>query len=213
MSGTHSSGELARLYGAWPGMQPVLDLGRLCLQLGRVTRATYHEDGRRRETDTDHTVMLSCIACSVAQVVAPHLDLGLVSQFAQVHDFVEVHAGDTVTLGGHAAADKAAREAAALDRIRVDFSALPWLPQMITRYESLADPEARFVKVLDKVMPCITHLLNGGVTIRELGLGGRLAELHRVQRDTIASTYGSDQPWAMELLREIHAMLDEMMAR
>ena len=188
----------------------IISLGRLCLQLGRVNRATYHEDGKRPETDTDHTVMLGIVACSVAQVVAPHLDLGLVSQFAQVHDFVEVYAGDTVTLGGHAAEDKAARERAALERIRADFGALPWLPQMIERYESLADPEARFVKVLDKVMPGITHLLNGGVTIRELGLQRRLAEVLAAQRETIARTYGADQPEALELLREIHAMLVEM---
>lgn len=59
----------------------VVELGQLCLQFGRVNRVTYHEDGRRLESDTDHTVMLGILACAFAEQYAPHLDLGLVAQF------------------------------------------------------------------------------------------------------------------------------------
>lgn len=129
----------------------ILELGRLCLQLGRVTRATYHEDGRRPETDTDHSLMLSVVACTVAELVAPHLDRGLIAQFCVVHDFPEVHAGDTVTIGiDHAAAaSKAEREEVAVQKLEADFAGL-WLPRLIRRYESMVAPEARFVRVLDK---------------------------------------------------------------
>ena len=190
----------------------LIALGRLCLQLGRVQRATYHEDGRNRESDTDHTVMLTVLACAYAEAHAPHLDRGLVAQYAVVHDFVEVHAGDTVTLGidKAAAGSKVQREAAALAQISSEFSGtLPWLPRMIAQYECQSDPEARFVRVLDKVMPAITHLLNGRITIRELGMSAaRLRAAHKAQRDKIAASYGADQPEAMQLITAIHAMLD-----
>lgn len=194
----------------------LIALGQLCLQLGRIQRATYHEDGRQRESDTDHTVMLSVLACSVAEQLAPHLNPGLVAQYAVVHDFREAHAGDTVSLGidENAAAEKEKREAAAGDLISAEFSdSLPWLPRMITRYERQADPEARFVRVLDKVMPALTHLLNGGVTIRELGMSAaRLRAAHKAQRDKIAASYGADQPEAMQLLADFHEMLEEQMS-
>lgn len=187
----------------------ILELGRLCLQLGRVTRATYHEDGRRPETDTDHSLMLSVVACTVAELVAPHLDRGLIVQFCVVHDFPEVHAGDTVTLGidRAAAVSKAEREEAAVQKLEADFAGL-WLPRLIRRYESMVDPEARFVRVLDKCMPAITHLLNGGATFRALGLD--IAAVQRAcaeQQSKLEASYGADQAEAMKLLAALHSML------
>lgn len=90
---------------------------------------------------------------------------------------------------------------------------LHWLPRMIARYERQADPEARFVRVLDKVRPALTHLLNGGVTIRELGMSAaRLRAANKARRDKIAAIYGADQPEVMQLLADFHEMLEEQMS-
>jgi hypothetical protein len=45
------------------------------------------------ESDTDHTVMLALIACALAPIVDARLDVGLVAQYALVHDLVEAYAG------------------------------------------------------------------------------------------------------------------------
>ena len=192
-------------------------LGRLCLQLGRVNRATFHEDGTRPETDTDHAVMLATVACSFAAEYARHLDLGLVAQFSIVHDHVEAHAGDTMTLVVSDEAGLAAkrdREVAGLEKIADEFGgSLPWLPAMIVAYESQSTPEARFVKILDKVMPCITHLLNGGATLRAHGVGlAQLDAVHTAQRRKLGHSIGYDQPEALHLLAQIHTELLEQMA-
>ncbi len=152
----------------------IVEAGRLALDFGRVDRITYHPDGLTPESDTDHTVMLGLIACAVAAQHFPLLDAGRIAQYALVHDLVEVYAGDTPTLRmptPDAKAEKAAREHAAYERIVAQFgSTLPWLPLIIGEYEAKALPEARFVKALDKLLPKVTHMLNGAVTIQKQGM-------------------------------------------
>lgn len=152
----------------------VVELGRLALNLGRVDRITFHPDGTTPESDTDHTVMLGIVACALADKWFFGLRNGLIAQYALVHDLVEAYAGDTPTLrelGTAGRAAKKARETAALDRITSEFrGVLPWLPFMISTYEDEATPEARFVRMLDKVLPKITHLLNGASTIAAEGM-------------------------------------------
>ena len=141
----------------------VIQLGALAMQYATVKRVTFLADGVTPESDTDHTVMIGLVACAVAARHDPRLDVGLVAQFALVHDLVETYAGDTNTFGGlseHAWAEKDEREAAALLRIESELSdSLPWVADTIRAYESLATPEARFVKTIDKIMPKITRIL------------------------------------------------------
>jgi putative hydrolases of HD superfamily len=190
--------------------QAVIDLGRLCLAFGRVDRITYHPDGVTRESDTDHTVMLGLTACAFASALVPRLDVGLIAQYALVHDLVEVHAGDTPTLritaDGKAA--KAQREREALNRIHAEYiGTLPWLPELIDEYECLVTPEARFVKALDKLLPKITHLLNGAVTIREQGMSrDELAARYETQVDELM-VYAADFPELFALRAELVALV------
>lgn len=173
-------------------VQTLVTLAAFCLKFARVDRATRHEDGRRPETDSDHTVMLSVIACACAARAAPSLDLGKIAQFATVHDLIEAYSGDVLSLGMSAEvrASKEARERAALERVRAEFQAVPWLAATIDAYESLATPEARFVKILDKVMPKLTHLLNGGASLREHGFSFERAHAdHLSQRAMMVAEY------------------------
>lgn len=178
-------------------------LGGLALDFGRVDRITYHQDGVTAESDTDHTVMLGLIACAIAAEFNPDMDLGLIAQYALVHDLVEVYAGDTPTLQMPTADAKAAkqqREHEAYRRIRGEFAdALPWLPDMIFYYEGLSDREARFVKALDKLLPKITHILNGAVTIHDQGMSpAELAIRYETQIGELEA-YAADFPELFEL--------------
>lgn len=194
--------------------------GRLTLAFGGVDRMTYHPDGVTPESDTDHTVMLGVIACSIAARHFPQLDIGVVAQYALVHDLVETYAGDTPTLRlptADAKAEKQARERAAYERIAGEFgNVFAWLPATIGDYEKLKAPEARFVKAVDKMMPKLTHLLNGAVTIRKQGMDR--AELRARLTAQVAEmrTYADDFPELFDvydvLAEQVIAMAPEQTA-
>lgn len=192
-----------------------IGLGGLALALGRVERITRHEDGLTPESDTDHTVMLGLLACGFAAEHLPQLDLGLVAQLALVHDVVEAYAGDTPTLriDPDQQAAKQAREAAALDRIRGEFAtAYPWLVDSIACYEARQVPEARYVKALDKLVPKITHVLNGGATMRQQGLArDEVAARYERQLHELRG-YAADFPPLFELREELIARLLDLLA-
>jgi 5'-deoxynucleotidase YfbR-like HD superfamily hydrolase len=122
------------------------------------------------------------------------LDLGLVAQYALVHDAPEVYAGDTPTLRitteGRVA--KSAREHAAVRRLDAEFGEhLPWFPATIADYETQQVPEARYVRAMDKILPKIVHLLDGCTGLVEQGMYRvELADMLTRQRADIASYAG-----------------------
>jgi putative hydrolases of HD superfamily len=193
-----------------------LEVARLVFAFGRVLRVTHEEDGTTKESDTTHTVMISVLASALASRLRPDLDVGKVAQFALVHDLVEAYAGDTDTYDKRDEqffAEKEAREQAALVRIKSEFDAVyPWIGETITAYESLATPEARFVKVLDKCMPKVTHMLNRGSYLKSMGATSEtLQGFLEDQRAKMAATYGADQPEAMAFYDEFSNLLVEQM--
>jgi len=159
------------------------------LRFARVERVTFHEDGVRPETDSDHTVMLAVMACDFAP---PELNRGRIAEFAIVHDLVEGYAGDaqTLTIDAAGKAAKADREHEALNRILSEFGADSWIGVTLLAYEAQVEPEAIYVRVMDKVMPKLTHLFNGCVAAKRLtDLAGFRAAHERQIRD-MTEQYG-----------------------
>ena len=152
-------------------MHDLLHLARLALAFGRVDRVTFHPDGVTRESDTDHTVMLALVAPALAAQLRPDLCPALVCAFSVVHDLVEVKTGDTNTIGitAEGRIEKAARESSALTELRAELAAFPWIVHTLDRYEAQVEPEARWVRYIDKVLPKLTHALNRGATLRLMG--------------------------------------------
>jgi putative hydrolase of HD superfamily len=180
----------------------LLALARVALDFGKVNRTTYHADGVTPESDTDHTVMLGLVACAMAERMPYPLDVGLVAQYAYVHDLVEVYAGDTCTLDmptPAGTADKAYRETLALRRLERTFGTVyPWITETIRKYEKRADPEAAFVKAVDKLLPKLTHLLNNCQSLRERDMtSDALAARYRAQ--TAEMVYADPWPEIMAL--------------
>lgn len=191
-----------------------LELAKLILLFSRIDRITCHEDGVTPESDTDHTVMLGIVACAYAREFAPHLDRGKIAEFALVHDLVEAYAGDTATFKVMTEDDKQEkeeREAAALLRIREEFDGVyPWVGETIAAYESLSEPEARYVKVVDKVLPKLTHILNRGAVSDRLGhTAESKKEFLDHQYGKIAASYGADQHEALAFLKALHVAMQE----
>lgn len=155
-------------------MNGYLDLARLSMLLGTEARATLHPDGTTSESVATHSHMLGMVACTVAvnhnystTMDAPRghiFDIGLVAQYALVHDVAEVAPGgpgdvDTFTTTDPAAlAAKDAAEAEALRRLLIDHPS--WLGPRLADYERQDCPESRLVKCLDKMLPKLTLALS-----------------------------------------------------
>jgi putative hydrolases of HD superfamily len=187
-------------------VEAVRQLAGHALAFGRISRtASDHPDGQP-ESDSDHTVALAWIAPALAERYYPHLDTCLVATFAVVHDAVEVFAGDTCTLRIDAAgrAAKEGREAAALLRWQEEFGGtLPWIADMIARYEALREPEARFVKAVDKICPGLVHLNCGCRDLAGWGFTAREAEEGYAGRRSEMEEYAGDFPRLLDLRDEI----------
>ncbi len=188
--------------------QGLVDIGKLVLQFARVNRVTLHEDGVTPESDTDHTVMLLVCACTLAsKLYSDSLDLGLVAQFAIVHDLVEAYAMDTDSFGLNEEGKKAknAREHKAYLRIEQEFKEVfPWLPEMIAKYERLDTREARFVKTVDKLMSKITHILNSGAYFKGRGMDSEsMWNNYQMMVKVAEEKYGSEFPEVLSLMDEL----------
>jgi putative hydrolases of HD superfamily len=192
----------------------VVHLARLALDFGTIARtACYHPDRLTRESDATHTVMLGWIAPGLAHRLYPdELDAGLVAQYALVHDMVEVYAGDTPTLriGAHGRRAKARREHAAARRIAAELGeALPWVAELLTRYERQVEPEARFTRAADKILPMLVHCLDGAHGLIEENISpAELRGLYTRQSADVARYAGEFT--ALMLLRD--ALADRAVA-
>ena len=127
-----------------------------------------HPDGRS-ENVLEHTGMLIKTAITLAQEFYPHLDISKVARYAAVHDDSEAYVGDTSTV--EITADelraKAEREQLAEEQIEKDFGHLvPSYVADIKTYSKQIEPEARFVRLVDKAMTCLIHFPNEGEALR-----------------------------------------------
>ncbi len=185
------------------------------LQFGEIERtACQHPDGRK-ETDATHTVMLTWLAPALADLLYPDLDPVLVTAFAAVHDAVEVFAGDTPTLRITEAGrqDKEAREAAAEKRWHWEFDPeLPWLPAMISRYERQLEPEARFTRAVDKILPGLVHFSNGARDLHEYGMTAAEQDSSVMGGLAGMREYAADFPALIELRGIISRRLTVLLA-
>jgi putative hydrolase of HD superfamily len=194
--------------------QGLIDIGRMVLSFAKVNRVTLHEDGITPESDTDHTVMVAVCACALASKLYPHLDIGKVSQYAIIHDLVEVYAGDTNTfnISNEDRHKKEERESLAFKKIVAELGGVyPWVPTTIEKYESLVDDEAQFVKAIDKLMTKLTHRINNGAYLRrEKITRDETVRHYGNQTKTIEEKYGEKFPELIEILKKLtHDILKE----
>jgi len=174
-----------------PPLTVLLELASLALALGRQNRATRDVDGVTPETDTTHSIMLALFAFEVAYDTM-HLDPYRAAALAVMHDLVEALVGDTNTAGGlsaERAAEKAAREAAALHTLRQRIGGTHVLA-LLEEYEAGATREAAFVRYLDKVLPRVTNVLNEAAVLMEQGRTAEwLEERQRAHALELAERY------------------------
>ena len=122
----------------------------------------------RQENDAEHSWSIALVACALAPQIDKTLDVGKIAQFATVHDLAEIHAGDTSNFASEEAkASKDERERLALEKMRQDLAAFPWICQTIEAYEHQTSAEAKFVKSVDKLITLIIDFLEEGEFYKE----------------------------------------------
>lgn len=146
-------------------------IGALASQATEVKR-TYcdHPDGRP-ENDAEHSYMLSLVAQSVAREFFPELNSGLVAEYANIHELVELYVGDTPThdISDGELLSKQKRESLGIEQLCSEYSGIsPALVELVRRYEKQEEPEARLVYVLDKMLTTVTQFPNKGVHARDI---------------------------------------------
>lgn len=141
--------------------QTTLSLGRIAMQFSDVERTPRYHDGER-ESDVEHSYMLALVAPELARTLELPLDTGLISQFAIVHDLVELKTSDVATflLDEEAIAKKEQREADALQELICELP--PHTGHLLARYEAQQEPESRFVRLVDKLLPVVVDILGQG---------------------------------------------------
>lgn len=159
-----------------PTIQRLLELQRLLLDFSNVERVLHRRrsDQLQMENDTEHSYDLAMTAWYLARWF-PELDKDKVIRYALVHDFVEVHAGDTFAYGPpEDTASKKQRETDALKKLQKDWDDFEGLTQGIVDYESMSNNEARFVYALDKIMPIMMIYLHDGYSWKKHGITAQM---------------------------------------
>jgi 5'-deoxynucleotidase YfbR-like HD superfamily hydrolase len=131
-------------------------LGELAIPLYKVDRnSVVPFDHERHENDAEHSFSLGIAAMCIAPKIDEELDLGLVAQYALVHDLVEIYSGDTSVYADQSArTSKHGRERAARRKIQNKFGAtFPWLVHRIDEYAERRTAESNFIYALDKLLP------------------------------------------------------------
>lgn len=141
--------------------QTTLALSEVAMRMSQVKRVPRYDEVSR-ENNAEHSYMLSLVATEVAHMHFPWLDSGLVAQFANVHDLPELITGDKATfhLSPDEEATKSQNDAEATSELAPQLP--PFLGSLLLRYEAQLEPEARFVRFMDKLLPVAVDILGPG---------------------------------------------------
>lgn len=135
-----------------------------------VDRRTYVDGGTRLENSAEHSWHVGLAAWALAGHLMLKVDMGKLLQLALIHDLGEMSAGDTFLY--------ATDRTASVDRERESVSMLAdkygeMLPGLVALWEeqqSADTPEARLLRIADRLLPFLHNLASEGKTWREHGV-------------------------------------------
>lgn len=150
-------------------MQAVVDFILELDKLKAVTRKVKPLAQERYENSAEHSWQLALAATALAPYAAAPVDLNRVVRMLLVHDVGEIDAGDTMVFVEGGWEDRKAAELAGVRRV---FGMLPAaqaeeLVALWQEFEAEETPEARFANSIDRAMPVLLNLNNGGQSWRE----------------------------------------------
>lgn len=146
----------------------ILEFVDLLHKFRAVERRVLVRDSERSENDVEHSYSLAMLAWFLNDVCKLGMNQEKLFKYALAHDLVEVHAGDTFFYADtDLIQSKQEREEEAARKLKEEYSEFSDLHEIIGRYESKGDEEARFIYALDKIEPILNIYLDGGRTWRK----------------------------------------------
>jgi putative hydrolase of HD superfamily len=137
----------------------LIDAERLKL----VERSAWVSDRSRHENSAEHSWHLALGLLAIARELNVPLDLEKALRMALIHDLCEIDAGDVSVYDAEARAAKAQAERDCIARLASSGLALgPEIESLWLEYEAQETLESRWVRVLDRLMPFVVNLANGG---------------------------------------------------
>lgn len=125
------------------------------------------------------------VAWLVLVLLPESLDLSRALSYAVLHDLPEIRVGDLTPHDGVGAADKHAREHAAMVALAKTVPRGPALLRTWEAYEAQADPESRFVRELDRLDMALQAVRYAEDTDATDGFDEFLASAARVITDPV----------------------------
>lgn len=164
----------------------------------------------RRENNAEHSYMLGMVATEMARTYHPNLDSGLITQLSLIHDLPELIDNDTPTFKIDEAAlqAKATREAAATTEL-VGTILPPYIGSLLVRYEKQLEPETRFVRLVDKLLPVAVDIHGPGRQVMEedydVYTAGQLEDAESVLRARFRNMFPDNNLSTLHMARDILA--------
>lgn len=151
-------------------MQPIIDFILELDKLKAVTRKIRPLGLERYENSAEHSWQLALLAVSLEAYAAAPVDISRVVMMLLLHDIGEIETGDTLAFVEGGWEERKANELLGVTRI---FGLLndPELSQRFLElwkeFEAAQTPEAVFANAVDRAMPVLQNLHNGGQSWRE----------------------------------------------
>lgn len=153
-------------------MQPVIDFILELDKLKGVTRKTRPLGLDRYENSAEHSWQIAMLAVSLVHYAEPPVDIDRVVHMLLVHDIGEIDIGDTIVYaeGGWEARKQAEREAVARIVGLLPEAQAARLMDLWLEFDEGMTAESRFANAVDRAMPALLNLANGGQSWRENGI-------------------------------------------
>lgn len=137
---------------------------------------------RRDENNAEHSWSVAMLSCCLAPLIDPSLDVGKICQYATIHDLPEVYAGDTPVWGNDGLQKtKEKREAEAVEKVKHESQAFPWVSLTLDAYWEQKDDESKFVRAVDKLITLYYDDMDEG----------RYYQDHKITSDMFETTMSS----------------------
>jgi putative hydrolase of HD superfamily len=151
------------------------DIIRFVLEVDKlkaVTRKVRPVGEDRYENTAEHSWQISLFALSLAYTLKPAIDVNRVVAMLLVHDIGEIDAGDKFVFARDGWGDQKAAELRAVERITdlAPHRAAGFLLGLWKEFDTGETAEARFAKAIDRCMPVLLNLSNGGGSWLENGV-------------------------------------------
>ena len=162
---------------------------RLADRLKTVLRRSRIMSGGRLENSAEHSWHLALMVLALNEHARTRVNVSRAMQLALVHDLPEILVGDSNVYDVRARARKAKTEPRAAARV---FGKLPrgqarYFLRLWKEYEACKTPEAKFVRVVDRLEPQMCNFANRGYSWKKHGTSAR-------QVNGLNATWKQDAP-------------------